>query len=411
MNPFSSMLLACLQDNEALRERVKARSQAKTEIPDSVLNADDYSSRFWEYGYWFPDAASDFARDVDFLYMGIFWISTFFFIGIVATMCYFVIRYRRIGNDINPLPSPSHNTGIEILWSVLPSILLAWMFFEGAKGYFKMRAPVEIEEEIQVTASQYNWVFTYPDGDKSSELHLVMDRPTRLVMYSTDVLHSLFVPAFRQKMDVVPGRYTYYYVKPTKVGKYRLTCTEYCGDDHSQMKSMARVHLNDEDRKSSTQWIKAEHMPWEYGERLYTINCSGCHKVNGQAATGPALDLTWGLGERTLVDGTKVKVDQEYIRNSIEYPETQIVEGYTNKMNSFKGKLNQEDIIAIVQYLKYLNDPNSVSKAPIGDKPITDAVGDDPGDQKKSDKSSKTPPPDNSAPVEEPKDPAATEVK
>lgn len=371
------MLLANFQDTaadaarEELRKRTEGVSQLDTEVPDWVLTNDQYSSKFWEYDYWFPEPASSFARDVDFLYMGIFWISAFFFIGIIVTMCYFVIRYRRIGKEINPLPSPSHNTSIELLWSVLPSILLAWMFYDGAIGYFAMRAPVEVEEEIQVTASQYNWRFTYPDGDQSSELHLVLDRPTRLVMYSTDVLHSLYVPAFRQKMDVVPGRYTYFYVKPTKVGKYRLTCTEYCGEDHSKMKSMAQVHISNQERKSSTEWIKAIHKPWEYGQRLYSINCSGCHKVNGEAATGPPLNETWGKKERTFVDGTKAKVDYNYIKNSIEYPESQIVEGFTNQMNSFKGKLSQDDINAIVQYLKYLDNPTSVSQEPIGDKPIT----------------------------------------
>jgi cytochrome c oxidase subunit 2 len=387
MNLFNPTLLATAQnqDLEAVRDRVKTRSLDGTEIPDSALSNDHYSSMFWEYDYWFPESASTFAREIDFLYMGIFWISTFFFVGIIATMCYFVIRYRRVGKEINPLPSPSHNTGIEILWSVLPSILLVWMFYEGAVGYFDMRAPLKIEEEIQVKASQFNWEFTYPDGDKSNELHLVLDRPTRLVMYSADVLHSLYVPAFRQKMDVVPGRYTYFYVNPNKLGTFRLTCTEYCGNEHSQMKSIAKVHKSHAERKASTEWIKAEHAPWEYGKRLYQINCSGCHRVDGVAATGPPLNKTWGQGDRKLADGSTVKVDYNYIQNSIYYPESQIVEGFSNKMNSFKGKLKEEDINGIVQYLKYLNDPNSVSNDPLGDKPIT--AGDEPAEASEGTKS------------------------
>jgi cytochrome c oxidase subunit 2 len=372
MRLFEPILLALSDD--ALLQGVKNRSLDGTEIPEHALK-ENGGSAFWSSSYHFPESASTFAPQVDFLYMGIFWISTAFFVGIIGTMVYFVFKYRRLGNEINPLPSPSHNTGIEILWSVLPSILLAWMFFEGANGYFKMRAPLEVEEEIQVKASQFNWEFTYPDGDKSNELHLVLDRKTQLVMYSSDVLHSLFVPAFRQKMDVVPGRYTYFYIEPNKLGTYRLTCTEYCGNEHSEMKTIAKVHLNDAARKSSTEWIKAEHAPWEYGKRLYQINCSGCHKIDGTAATGPPLNETWGAGERKLADGTSVKVDYDYVLNSIYAPESQIVEGYANKMPSFKGKLKEEDVNAIVQFLKYLKDPSSVSSDPIGDNPITAGNG------------------------------------
>lgn len=368
MSFYNPILLALTDD--AMIERVKSRSLDGTAVPEHALT-EQGGSAFWSSSYWFPESASIFAPQVDFLYMGIFWISTAFFVGIVATMIYFVLKYRRIGNEINPLPSPSHNTGIEILWSVLPSILLAWMFFEGANGYFQMRAPLEVEEEIQVKASQFNWEFTYPDGDKSNELHLVLDRPTQLVMYSSDVLHSLYVPAFRQKMDVVPGRYTYFFINPNKPGTYRLTCTEYCGNEHSEMKSIAKVHLSDEDRKKSTEWIKAIHAPWEYGKRLYQINCSGCHKIDGTAATGPPLNKTWGDKKRELANGPPVDINYDYIMTSVYNPETHIVQGFSNQMPSFKGKLKEEDVNAIVQFLKYLNDPSSVSSDPIGDQPIT----------------------------------------
>lgn len=358
-------------DDNALLERVQARSIAGTEVPSSVLK-EDGGSAFWSSSYWMPEQASTFAPQVDFLFMGIFWISAFFFIGIIGTMCYFVFKYRRKGKEINPLPSPSHNTGIEILWSVLPSILLAWMFYEGTNGYFEMRVPREVEEEIQVRATQYNWEFTYPDGDKSNELHLVRDRPTMMVMSSGDVLHSLYVPAFRQKMDCVPGRFTYFFVTPTKEGTFRLVCTEYCGNEHSEMKSIVKVHKDDATRKASTEWIKAEHAPWEFGQRLYQINCSGCHRIDGQSGTGPALNLTWGLNEQVMADGRRVKVDRDYIRKSIEYPNDDIVAGYGANMPSFKGKLGDEEINAIIQFLKYLDDPTSVSSEPIGDNPITD---------------------------------------
>ncbi len=369
MNFFNPTLLACLDDLTQIRERVQARSQDGTTVPESVLQ-NESGAAAWSSSFWMPEQASSYAPHVDFVYMSIFWISTFFFVGIIATMIYFVFKYRRKGKEINPLPSPDHNTGLEIFWSAVPSLLMLWMFYEGAQGYFNMRAPGEVAEEIQVKAQKFTWEFTYPDGDKSGELHLVMDRPTMLVMHSTDVLHSFFVPAFRQKMDVVPGRFTYAYINANKVDTFRLTCAEYCGDEHSKMKTIARVHKNDADRKASTEWIKAEHAPWQYGERLYQINCSGCHRVDGTNSTGPPLDKTWGAGTRKFTSGAERKVDHNYIKDSLERPDTEIVEGFQNKMTSFKGKLNDDDINAIIQYLKKLSGDDSYSKDPIGDKPI-----------------------------------------
>jgi cytochrome c oxidase subunit 2 len=287
-----------------------------------------------ETSYWFPEQASSMAKNVDFLYMAIFWVSTVFFLVIVGVMCYFVIKYRR-RPGIGPQPSSSHNTTIEILWSVLPSIILVWFFYQGAWDYLDSKFAPEGAEEIVVTGKKWDWTFTYPDGDQSSELHLVLDRPTKLILRSEDVLHSFFVPAFRQKMDVVPGRYTYYYVKPIKDGIFRVFCTEYCGDNHSGMKTWCHVHKSDAVRKEKTQWIIKDHKAWENGERLFKLNCAGCHNVNGVAATGPALNTIWGM-EETLIDGTKVKVDENYISESIKYP-----------------------IDFVIAYLKHLKQPGS----------------------------------------------------
>ncbi len=357
-------ILIAQSTTEDLRARVEATTLPGTTVPDSSLVREG-GSNFLGTEYWFPEQASTFAEQVDYLYMGIFWISLVFFAGIVGSMVYFCVKYRRKGKEINPLPSPSHNTGIEILWSVLPSILLAWMFYEGAVGYFDSRTPREDVEEIQVVASRYNWLFTYPDGDSSAELHLVMDKPTRLIMQSKDVLHSMYVAAFRQKMDIVPGRYTYFYVIPNRPGQFRLACTEYCGEGHSKMRTMCEVHKSKEERKANTQWIKAEHLPWQNGERTYKIQCSGCHRIDGKAATGPALNLVWGKGEEDLHGGAKIKIDRQYIWDSIWYPEKHVVDGYgpVSKMNSFKGLLKEEDINEIVAYLMYLNDPTSAPSA------------------------------------------------
>lgn len=328
------------------------------EIDTSYAEKHERTYNTWfDQSFWFPEQASEFAFNSDNLFMAISWISVVFFAIICIVMFWFVIKYRR-RPGVGPQPSPSHHTGLEIFWSVIPSIILAWIFYEGASGYFEMRVPTDDAEEIYVTASRWNWNFRYPNGDMSPELHLVNDRPVKLIMQSTDVLHSMFVSAFRQKMDIVPGRYTYAYLKPSKVGKFRLACTEYCGTEHSRMRTLCQVHPDDATRKASTEWIRAEHKPWENGKRLFQMNCSGCHKVDGTAATGPALNTLWGKGEEDLMGGEKVAVTEDYIRESILYPERKIVDGYgpISKMNSFDGKLTEDQIIDLTTYLKYLSD-------------------------------------------------------
>ena len=350
-------------------ERVQETTLPGTTVPASSIERPETG-----VSYWFPEQASTFAKGVDDLYMFIFWVSTVFFIAIVVAMVYLCLKYRRRGKEIVVEPSSSHNTNLEIAWSVLPSILLVPMFWWGATGYFDSRIPAEDAEEILVTASRYNWLFTYPDGDSSSELHLVRDKPVTLKMQSNDVLHSMYVPAFRQKMDIVPGRYTYAFMVPTKLGQYRLACTEYCGEGHSKMRTLCEVHIDDQDRKENTQWIESEHAPWENGERIYKIHCSGCHRIDGQAATGPALNLTWNREGKTHT-GEAFKADDNYILESIWYPAAKVVEGYgpVSKMNSFKGILSQDQVNHVIAYLKHLQDPNAVN-APADEPTDTEPV-------------------------------------
>ena len=351
------------QSTDEIKEIVSEMNKGTTTPDHAIARPADASGNWFSSDYWFPEQASTFAPNVDWLFMFIFWVSLVFFAAIVGVMIHFCIKYRRKGKEIDPQPSASHNTSLEIAWSVGPSILLVVMFWYGAEGFFHMRIPRDDAEEIQVTAARWNWKFTYPDGDSSSELHLVHNRPTKLIMQSNDVLHSMYIASMRQKVDIVPGRYTYAYLEPNKEGEFRLACTEYCGQQHSKMRTMVKVHASDERRKADTQWIEAEHPPWKNGERIYKINCSGCHNSNNVAGTGPAFGNLWAKKEEVLMGGKKIKIDEEYIKNSIWYPGQDIVEGYgpVSKMNSFKGKLTQDDINQVIAYLKYLEDPEKVS--------------------------------------------------
>lgn len=366
MTWFPTTLLA--QTNEEIKEIVSSQNNG-TSVPAHAIERPEGTAGWYSSEYWFPEQASGFGPNVDWLYMFIFWVSAVFFAAIVGAMIHFCIKYRRKNGVIDPQPSPSHNTNLEIAWSVGPSVLLVVMFYYGAVGFFDMRIPRDDAEEIQVTASRWNWKFTYPDGDSSAELHLVNNRPTKLVMQSNDVLHSMYIPAFRQKVDIVPGRYTYAYLTPNQEGEYRLACTEYCGQKHSKMRTMVTVHSSDERRKADTQWIKAEHPAWKNGERIYKINCSGCHNRDDKAGTGPAFGNLWGKGEEVLMGDKKIKIDEQYIYDSIMEPGKHIVKGYgpVSKMNSFQGKLFREDVDNIIAFLKYLDDPNSVSNEPEGE--------------------------------------------
>ena len=357
--------------------------------------------------YWFPEQASAFAKDVDFLYYAIFWISTIFFIGICWFMFYFAWKYRRIGGikgEIKPQKSSSHNTALEIFWSVIPSVILVWIFYVGASGFFEMRVPTDDCEEIMVKAQKWNWSFTYPNGDQTTKLHLVLDRPVKLVMQSPDVLHSMFIPAFRQKMDIVPGRYTYAYIVPTREGEFRLACTEYCGDEHSRMRTTCVVHESPEARDADTEWIRSSKKYWENGERLYKMHCSGCHKINSERATGPALNLIWGEQEE-IENQDPVEVNEQYIKESILYPERKIVKTYTNQMQAFAGKLQDDDINDIIAYLKWLKDPEtygndeSVTGLPGGDSAEPDATDPEVAEPGPTEPESTTPEPETADPV------------
>jgi cytochrome c oxidase subunit 2 len=347
---------------------------AVTQMPGENA-AQAQSKLFSEHhgSYWFPDQASTFAPAVDSLYMLIFWVSLVFFAGIVGAMLYFVLKYRhRPGHK--PQKSPSHNTALEIAWSVLPGFLLIWFFVDGANGFFHMRVMPGDVEQIQVVAKQFDWTFYYPDGDSSTELHLVRNRPVQLVLESNDVLHSFFVPAFRQKQDVVPGRYTYTWVKPVKTGTFRLYCSEYCGDNHSNMKTIVVVHETAAERKAATNYDWKGNAPRDNGERLFKMQCAGCHNPTTEKKTGPGLAGIWGKDE-SLDNGSTVKVDDNYFRESLLVPNAKIVAGFArpSQMQNFTGKLTDEQILWLRIYIKSLSDITETIETP--ESPATEGGG------------------------------------
>lgn len=310
----------------------------------------------WEgSGYWFPTRASSFGDDVDFVYDLILWTSVVFFALIVIPMVYFVMKYRK-RPGYKKESSPDHNLTLEIAWSAFPTLILIVFFVKGVWGYMDMETIPDDAYQINVTASQFAWEFQYPNGDINSQLYLPLNKPVKFRLQSRDVLHSFFLVEMRQKMDVVPGRYTWTWVRPIKEGQFRLYCSEYCGDGHSLMRRDVFVLPTMEDVEKKTRWVEKEHTPVENGERLFALNCSGCHSIEpGVVKTGPSLGNAWGTTRKTSAGD--VKFDEAYLTESVYEPGVKIAEvngsiPASSQMPSFKGKINAEQIKYLAEYFK-----------------------------------------------------------
>jgi cytochrome c oxidase subunit II len=305
--------------------------------------------------FWFPAPSSSGAAQVDSLFYFILSLSAFFFVLIVGLMLIFVIRYRR-RSGYTQADAPDHNDTLEILWSVIPGILTALIFFRGFVSYLDMRTPPAETYEIKVNAKKWTWSFQYPNGYIDSDLHLPVNRAVKLTMTSEDVIHSLFIPAFRAKMDVVPGRYTTMWFEATRTGEFPLLCAEYCGTKHSDMLANVVVHASGE----YEQWLeKASNLlatlpPEEAGKILYTKRgCVQCHTTDGTARIGPSFKGSFGTSQ-ALTDGSSVEIEENYCRESILEPLKRVRAGFRPVMPSYKGQLKDPEIDAIIAYIKSL---------------------------------------------------------
>ncbi len=302
---------------------------------------------------WLPEGASSMAAEVDSLFYFVTWASAILFFGVVGAMVYLVIRYRRRGAGDVPAPvEPSKF--IEISWIVVPTILVLIVFNWGFKLFVKQGIAPPESYEIRVTASQWKWDFEYPNGTISTgEFHVPENRPVRLLMSSTDVLHSLFVPVFRVKQDVLPDRYTSVWFEATKRGEFTVYCSEYCGNAHSAMLSTVVV----ESQSDFNAWLESagvdEDMPLpEYGALLFEQQmCHQCHSLDGTPGIGPSLQGLFGTTEQ-LADGSTVEVDDDYLRESILDPGAKIVAGYQNVMPAAYGNLNERQVNALIEFIK-----------------------------------------------------------
>lgn len=307
--------------------------------------------------FWLPPPESVSAWAVDNVFHYIMYLSYFFFAVIFAVLVLFVVRYRR-RPGVEAVKTATHSLTLEAVWSLIPLGLVIVMFYMGFTGYVELRSPPDQAYEILVTARKWSWQFTYPDGTMATDLHVPVGEPVRLVMQSEDVIHSLSVPAFRVKMDVVPGRYTRTWFEAKQVGKFDLYCTEYCGTGHSNMLASVVVH----EPGDFDAWLaKAGDIlgnsatPVEAGEKLFRLHgCGSCHSIDGTPRVGPSLKGIFGETHQ-FADGSSAKVDETYIRQSVLEPGAKIRQGYKNQMPTFKGRLSDAEITALIQYLKSLS--------------------------------------------------------
>ena len=306
---------------------------------------------------WMPEAATGVAREVDKLFFLIFWTSVVFFVLITIVMIYFIVRFRR-RKGVDPEPSPQHSTFLELLWTIIPLIILIVVFYIGFQTFINIATPPSNAYEVDVTGQKWSWSFTYPNGHIDGELHVPAGTPVLLTMTSEDVIHSLYIPDFRIKQDVLPGRYTWIWFEAEKPGEHVLFCAEYCGTGHSTMNTTVFVHSEAEFEN----WLAnaANYLdtlpPAEAGLKLFVSRgCAQCHSTDGKGKVGPSMKGIYNEVQM-MKDGSKIIADENYLRESILDPQAKIVMGYDPVMPTYKGRLKDKEITAIIACIKSLNE-------------------------------------------------------
>jgi len=303
-----------------------------------------------------PDKASTFADTVDGLYFYLVGLTAFFTLLISITIVFFVVKYRRRSPTEVPRPIAG-SLKLETLWSVIPFLIAMSIFVWATHAYFMQYHMPKDAMEIYVVGKQWMWKIQHPTGQREiNELHIPAGRKIKLVMTTEDVIHDFFVPAFRTKADVVPGRYTTLWFEATKPGRYHLFCAEYCGTNHSGMGGWVYVM----EPTDFDQWLAGganQESPVVAGQKLFqSQGCVSCHGANGEGGKGPPLIGVFGSKVK-LEGGETVEADEDYIHNSIRSPQSQIVEGFRQPLmpTYFKEQLSEEHLLQIMTFIKSLS--------------------------------------------------------
>ncbi len=305
--------------------------------------------------------ASNFVQGVDLAFLIIMGISFLFLIGLTVVMLYFIYKYNR---KRHPKPTQIEgSTKLEIIWTVIPFIITMFMFYYGWAGWRPMHKPPKDAMEVTVYGRMWNFSFEYDNGRRTDTLFLPKNQPVKLNLVAMDVLHSLYIPAFRVKQDMVPGKKdNFMWFEPQKEGTYELFCAEYCGLQHSYMYSYVEVMEDSAfqawiaDTTSVAASASAVESPAATGKRvMQTIGCFACHTIDGTKLVGPSFKGIWGATHtvKTGSEERQVLVDEEYIHRSIFDPNADVIDGYSKGlMLSYEGQLSEDDVKNIIEYLK-----------------------------------------------------------
>lgn len=309
----------------------------------------------WERFPLLPEQASTYAEKVDALYYSLVAFSVFFSVLIFLLILFFAVRYRSRSN--RRVATPLHgNLTLEVVWSVIPFLIAATLLVWAVNLYVAQARPPPDALEISVVGKQWMWHVQHPTGQREiNELHVPVGQPVKLTMATQDVIHSFFIPAFRVKQDVVPGRVTTMWFQATRVGEYHLFCAEYCGTDHSRMGGRVVVM----DPFDYQNWLRGgppAESPVVAGEVLFIERgCQSCHQAEAMPR-GPS--LTGLMGKMVeLESGTAVVADEDYVRESILEPNAKIVAGYRPLMPTFLGQLSEQQVLQLIAYVRSLSPP------------------------------------------------------
>lgn len=312
----------------------------------------------------FPPDASVTGRQVDCIFWALTGLSAFIVLIVFLPLAYFSIRYRR-GSKVDRTPSKIPTWKFEVTWTIIPLFIGMGIFAWAAEVYFHIESPPSNALQVDVVGKQWMWKLQHAEGNREiNELHVPLGRAVMLTMTSQDVIHDFFIPAFRVKQDVVPGRYTTEWFTPNKIGRYHIFCAQFCGTSHAAMVGWVDVMEPGDYQKWLVTTGQGETMA-AAGERLFNqVGCSGCHGVSSKIHA-PRLEGLYGHPV-PLDGGQVVTADDKYIRDSILLPASQITAGYQNLMPSFAGRLSEEEVMELIAYIKTMaeKEPSDYNPTP-----------------------------------------------
>jgi len=298
-----------------------------------------------------PPKASTFAESIDGVYYLTLWLCAIFFVLIAGVLLYSIVKWRRKTPDQPAASTFTHNTPLEVVWTVIPLIIMMVLFAWGWKGSMDMTVAPADALLYQAKGRQWEWQIWHPNAPSPTinEMWVPVNTSVKVTTYSEDVLHSFYVPAFRCKRDVLPGRYQMVWFEATREGTYPLMCAEYCGRNHSYM--LGKIHVVSREEYDKKPWDLHPEDPVEWGKWLVERRCTACHSVDGSIVVGPSFKGVWGKNEQ-FADGSTNVVDEAYVLESIREPQAKIVKGFEGQAMTPFPDLRDDEIGAIIEYFK-----------------------------------------------------------